>query len=426
MSIDSENSAEENSSSDKDVATESETVTIDISKAVEEAQLLVVYISNEGLDVEPEIIKKIVESKYLLRNKKWTPETEFNFWMAYNTLASIVKPVTINSLKSIKPLSKSGKKKVKSKARKAVFQYRMFAVCALAALLAIQIYWLIGTSATTKLKTLFSEKVALKLEIEKIKNLKGLNLVKARIDNIAVDEKVHTHDPDLERLGAKITTIQQEQDAHYELLRSWNKVWLAVMNKDEFDGKVRNYFAFKLRREKEQIVNNIKKIEAQKVKNADTGSALKALYKKKMDLELQLQHNKSRNRLFLNKIAAGYVTETIQMYFLPLLYGLLGACMFVLRSLSREIKELTYTAESDINYRLRITTGALAGLSIGWFLTPDSDKALSGLSTFALSFLCGYSVEVLFSLMDKIISNIVKKKPAEPANDKAALLKRVR
>jgi hypothetical protein len=50
--------------------------------------------------------------------------------------------------------------------------------------------------------------------------------------------------------------------------------------------------------------------------------------------------------------------------------------------------------------------GALAGLIAIWFLQPDASTAeiFKTLSPFALAFLAGYSVEVVFSAMDRFIA----------------------
>jgi hypothetical protein len=114
-----------------------------------------------------------------------------------------------------------------------------------------------------------------------------------------------------------------------------------------------------------------------------------------------------------------FILTSLQLFVLPLFYGLLGAFVYVLRTLTVEIKTLTYTKESNISYRLRIQLGALAGLAIGWFTGPNASFSLDAvssetlstlggvsaqtLSPMALAFLAGYSVDVLFALMDRII-----------------------
>ncbi|MEM7015858.1 MAG: hypothetical protein AAF512_00805 [Pseudomonadota bacterium] len=97
-----------------------------------------------------------------------------------------------------------------------------------------------------------------------------------------------------------------------------------------------------------------------------------------------------------------FVLHVIQAYLLPLIYGLLGACFYILRTLSVEIQTLCYKFESGIRYRLRVSMGAIAGLAIGWF-SDALTGSYASLTQFALAFLAGYSVEVLFALMDRVV-----------------------
>jgi hypothetical protein len=94
----------------------------------------------------------------------------------------------------------------------------------------------------------------------------------------------------------------------------------------------------------------------------------------------------------------------LQGYLLPLLYGWIGAAAYVLRCLAREARERLYRQENDTAYTLRIFLGALAGLAIGWFLKPEDVSGFKSLSPFALAFVAGYSVDLLFTFLDKIVN----------------------
>ena len=46
----------------------------------------------------------------------------------------------------------------------------------------------------------------------------------------------------------------------------------------------------------------------------------------------------------------------------------------------------------------------VAGLAVGWFFQPQGGgKTIASLTPFALSYLAGYSVDVLFTAMDKLV-----------------------
>jgi hypothetical protein len=116
----------------------------------------------------------------------------------------------------------------------------------------------------------------------------------------------------------------------------------------------------------------------------------------------------SQLTFFEHDLFSDSILNVLQSYILPLLYGLLGAFIFVLRDLLREIKSLTFTYDDEIRYRLRLPLGSLAGMIVGWFLKPEEAGLGASLSPMALAFLMGYHVEILFAMMDKAIANIRK------------------
>jgi hypothetical protein len=111
-------------------------------------------------------------------------------------------------------------------------------------------------------------------------------------------------------------------------------------------------------------------------------------------------------------LSAGFMLVVLQSYVLPVLYGLLGASVFVLRSIMRSISDATYYP--DRSYLLRLALGTLSGLIIGWFvfLLPGQ-SFLSSLSPMALAFIVGYNIEIIFSLMDKVIDNFTSARRKE-------------
>jgi hypothetical protein len=94
----------------------------------------------------------------------------------------------------------------------------------------------------------------------------------------------------------------------------------------------------------------------------------------------------------------------LSSFLLPLAYGLLGACAYVLRKLSDEIEKLTYAHDARVRYSLRLNIGMLSGLAVGWFIKPGAgDAALVSLSPLALAFVAGYGSELFFVALDKLV-----------------------
>ena len=118
----------------------------------------------------------------------------------------------------------------------------------------------------------------------------------------------------------------------------------------------------------------------------------------------------SGNHFWELYIGTKFVLQILQTYLLPLLYGWVGAMAFVLRSLIVTVKNRSFRVEVNVEYRLRVYLGLLAGLVIGWFLSSKGtggQPAMADLTPAALSFVAGYSVEILFSTMDRIVSGFV-------------------
>ncbi len=133
-------------------------------------------------------------------------------------------------------------------------------------------------------------------------------------------------------------------------------------------------------------------------------------------MERQLERDKNREKSRQAILAAEFILIILQSYLLPLLYGLLGAGTFILRSLSKEIESVTYSKQSEINYALRLSLGALAGIMAGWvaFILPSEGITFLGsVSTPAVAFLVGYNIEIFFSLMDKALERLTRKPEVE-------------
>jgi hypothetical protein len=111
-------------------------------------------------------------------------------------------------------------------------------------------------------------------------------------------------------------------------------------------------------------------------------------------------------------------------WMLPGLYGLLGACVFLMRDLL-----LVNKAHGDarivdlLSLLLRVALGGLAGIIVGWFWvptspTPNSSAIEVSSISFGVAFLAGFSIDSLFALLDRLLKNFRPsdgEKPAEAA-----------
>lgn len=114
-------------------------------------------------------------------------------------------------------------------------------------------------------------------------------------------------------------------------------------------------------------------------------------------------------------------------WLLPGLYGLLGACVYLLRDLivarNNRIEASDNSVFTALSLLLRIALGGLAGIIIGWFWVPtqgaSSVPQISSLP-FGIAFLAGFSIETLFSLLDRLNRGIANPAEAAPVRPPAA------
>lgn len=95
------------------------------------------------------------------------------------------------------------------------------------------------------------------------------------------------------------------------------------------------------------------------------------------------------------------------VWVLPFLYGLLGACVYIMRRLLFYAKEAFV---ENVVMLLRLALGALSGVVISWFAVPGTGGTTAIIQAsswpFAIAFLAGFSIDNLFFLLDRLNRSI--------------------
>lgn len=133
-------------------------------------------------------------------------------------------------------------------------------------------------------------------------------------------------------------------------------------------------------------------------------------------LNRQVQAEARRETSRQAQLAGTFVLVILQSYILPLLYGVLGSSSFILRTLSQQIKDVTFSEENRVQNPVRISLGALAGIMVGFLLpTDEATSFLGSVSPLALAFLVGYNIDFFFAIMDFSLSKLkgILEKPAD-------------
>ena len=319
-----------------------------LTPSCSDADLLVTYLMREGVTIKPEILAAIEQGQAADPTHSPAPDAKTNFLAAYSELAKLAAPVSAESLRASsdecgtlwKRWPWSIPRKV-SQAERAVLRHHAWASIALALLLVVQIYWLIGATLISGIK---------RQDVHS-----GPDQPAATAQSSPVPSSTKTE----EAIPADPVEEQTREDTHVWLLSCWGIFWHWI------PALYRHWFP---------------------------------------DTKLISNH------FWELYIGTKFVLQILQTYVLPLLYGWVGAMAFVLRSLIVTVKKKSFRVELNVEYRLRVYLGLLAGLVIGWFLSSKGDARQVGvadLTPAAVSFLAGYSVEIMFSTMDRIVSGFV-------------------
>ncbi len=328
--------------------------------AINQAELLLEFAAQRGLTVAEKVVTDIVEAKHVAATPdKWSNKVDTSFWLAYDSLAKAVQPVSVHSLRALGKIYEGGlpflRKLLKSPkvsdADKSVNYYRRLTVIFITMLLMFQILFSYGTAVVSELNHL-PDKIA-QVEVDKQKLL-------AEIKKTPGKETTAAANPELGALSGKKESLERKYRASFKILEKW----LAIIGLGM---------------------------------RASTPEASKPV-------EGPEKHDKEAMGQIIMLQDSTFILLVMQSYLLPLLYGFVGACAHILRTLSTEIRNVTYTRESKVLYLARFLLGGLSGLAIGWFISPSTDASLKTISPFALAFVAGYGVELLFSVMDKIIA----------------------
>ncbi len=331
-------------------------LTQDLSQAVQNAHLMLAHASEKGLNLDTALIEKIVKARYLEEQGAWNEKEEASFWQSFRDLSQKIQPVTIDSIRAANHALRPqgwfnrllGSRKPKTLTRRAVSGYVSWSLVSLAVMLIVQIYSLIGTTILNNIRD--SDDKIQKMEEEIILNQKLNEIQKARAMELNKDVVVAKREKNIELLALWLRPI--------DLLLWKTPADLSVLQKTSSEKSKEDY----------ERINAI-------------GTSVTQ--------------------------SAQHPILIIGSYILPLFYGLLGAFAYVLRGLSEEIRRITYSLDSDIKYILRITLGALAGLAVGLVFVPDTDHFVSlNLPPLTLAFIAGYSIEFLFTVIDRFIMGV--------------------
>ncbi|WP_340149890.1 hypothetical protein [uncultured Sneathiella sp.] len=399
MGIFSRQSTSETSASDgKETTGLGETI---LRASLADANLLIMTAAERGIPLDEDVTRAIFDTEDAMNKNMMTPAITNGFWQAYERLSHSLSPITVSSIRATRDLRQlksgvwgyvQGKMHIPF-SRKCAFRYQLLSILTLLSLITLQVFWAIGNTLVADIREQSNRIIVLKTQINNADSashrtptdgLPQRTVTGTETDDTTTDTSnnipVTTSAAlsDTQELNRQIDEYISWREAEFIELRNWNHQWGTVL-----------FFT------------------AQTWEKPD--------YSDLTDEE----------KIHVHYVSAQYVLYAISAYFLPILYGLLGASFFVLRQLPKDIEGLTFSMNSHIDYSLRITQGPLAGIMASFFFTTTpatlhtlttqssaiatikiGSSSLSDFSPLAIAFLAGYSVELIFYVIDKIISAI--------------------
>jgi hypothetical protein len=100
------------------------------------------------------------------------------------------------------------------------------------------------------------------------------------------------------------------------------------------------------------------------------------------------------------------IASMIGGFFLPVLYGALGTLAYILRAIYGQMVERSFDPRQTGEFIVRIFLGMLSGITLQWIFVRDGGPFPGGITPAVLAFIGGYSVELLFTAIDRLLTAV--------------------
>ena len=335
-----------------------------LAAALEDANLMVAHAAGRERAVSGEAVRHVVAASRAYTDRGvLTPAEEESFWTGFQKISKDMDPVTAESIRWSTN---------RSKTRLWALGYVLLGVFLLAVVLYFQREWVYIRDASARITAVNDQIAELPVRPQRV----GERTIAPIVAEGVGAEAIEVVPPlTTEALAAEIARLERERDALFLLL--WDYVpGIAPADAPQAPGNI--FYSG---------------TEAERLR-----------YEEELARWQELQQTTQRSGRDYSLAKATSFLTIQSAYVLPALYGLLGTVAFILRSVSQGIRDAVLTETAAITYLVRIPLGMLAGLSVGWFLNDETlPTGFGAIQPLALAFVAGYSVELVFAAMDRLI-----------------------
>jgi hypothetical protein len=353
--------------------------------ALKEGWYMLRYVTMIKPDVDQSLVSAIVDAETCLLEQNWTAETSKMFWPAYTKLSTLIQPVTIDCLTASQrnrtavnfPVFWRGYTKLSS-GEKTSQGYIILLFIILIITVVTQFY-------VTRYANIVSN-------IDKAAAVIQTEMAQLNADYATLDAETADIPP-----GGALTPA--EINASVQVINEAGQINNQTAEILETKGYLDSVtiLPFDLPRKPTEIADT--------AKSASSSPAWFNYYNAARTDAGQVQTTVNAVDVKANSNSTG-----ISIFLLPILYSTIGAVAYILRTISGQLKSVTFSQNSPIRHAVRLFLGVMMGLVVGAFSTVTTELNLQPL---AIAFLAGYGVEVFFSTFDSIIDRF-KTQQLEP------------
>ncbi|MCX7109917.1 MAG: hypothetical protein NTX45_07290 [Proteobacteria bacterium] len=424
---------------------------LSLDDAVGDATSLLAFASRNGITLDPEQMKPIIEMARLLEHDNEPnaidAEQEQKFWQTYSAVVARIRPVTSDSINATLEYHGNSHPRLWNRrtiAQKTVFRYGVCSLVVLVSIIYFQSYMQMGITIRSHLQTAFYG------QSQAIDELFLARIAEedARLKAAGQEGQENFYKKILEKykVELEVAKLRASQDEMYAWSRAGDlflsKLGMSSgMTDDDRPKQILKWLA--------KMLDEIPRKSPDLQLKGPNGQPTQSQTEMESDVQRQLAESHADSLVmaelrvvviptYLALNESEQILRLISQFILPLLYGLLGACAYVLRDLTNTIGAVTFSKSTMINYNLRLIMGPLVGIAVGLFfgssaanlvgdvgggtpssLTTDSVGNTS-IGTMGLAFLAGYSIEVLFSALETLVSAFAGNRPPPKKDDKKA------
>ena len=362
---------------------ENDSRTEGLAAAAEDAEMLLRYAAQSGIEVPAEAAAIVVQARAGAAGVPLAPDDVARFYAAYARLAAKLKPVTIDTLRVPEACT-----------RRALRRNGVVSILLAVAVMACSIVTFLTTSMATDIETgiQYANELAVKL-----RDQVGPPKTAISVAEICIQPTSAPDPPLIERDIPLVTRELQEFSALIRtLLTSGIKLEQYVLQREYSPLDTDDKASVWRTRPRELLQLNPELIDHR-------AEAFCKIYAYE-DVRNFAKNVRANALAFYGALAA---------YCLPVLYALLGAFAFTLRDFSERVKRRTYLSSSYAN-TARTIAAMTAGAIISLFSNMGQGLSLSPL---ALAFLVGYGVEAFFAFLDTLLTAFSATRRGRPDAD---------